>query len=395
MIFPPFPAQTSTPSAINRQDSRQKWEFDQRVSALKTELSDLKQTNKFVEAVSLISGIVDMYLSSKMKEAVKVVDSIMKKIINDQVKKEVSKIMPKIEKYVTETLGAEVLVRTTNQPQTVYAVAASLSEFELKKILIDKIEANKSINRSDTQKNLYNALVESYNSDNDIITSYGDVVLLKIGRDDQDKDEDPSTGSNRGTKKRKPDKDNESSKDSRQKIIAVTTLTIMKKYDYGHLEEIEVRQDDQPLYKFKEGDFKRLRLQDIEEMLLLLVQQKLTNLTIDERYDLNVALCMFTRRIIIQKWVEDLQLGVKSDHKKLNLTKTDTYTTNLRNNTAYTSHSDPHGIIYVDSFRRKRLMRTNKLHKFSDGMLNDVRSALYDIVARIRMEYLPIGNEAT
>ncbi|GJX87794.1 hypothetical protein Tco_0339808 [Tanacetum coccineum] len=57
----------------------------------------------------------------------------------------------------------------------------------------------------------------------------------------------------------------------------------MKKYDYGHLEEIEVRREDQQLYKFREGDFPRLFLQDIEDMLLLLVQQKLTNLTIDER----------------------------------------------------------------------------------------------------------------
>nr|GEW00781.1 hypothetical protein [Tanacetum cinerariifolium] len=125
--------------------------------------------------------------------------------------------MPKIEKYVTESMGAEVLVRSTNQPQTAYTVAASLSEFKLKKILIDKIEANKSINRSDTQKNLYNALVESYNSDKDIITSYGDVILLKRGRDDQDKDEDPFVGSDRETKRRKSGKDAESSKDSRSK----------------------------------------------------------------------------------------------------------------------------------------------------------------------------------
>nr|GEU60683.1 hypothetical protein [Tanacetum cinerariifolium] len=75
-----------------------------------------------------------------------------------------------------------------------------------------------------------------------------------------------------------------------RRIIAVARLTIMKKYEYGHLEEIEVRRDDQQLYTFKEGDFKRLRLQDIEDLLLLLVQQKLTNLTIDERYDFNVAL---------------------------------------------------------------------------------------------------------
>ncbi|GJS90785.1 retrovirus-related pol polyprotein from transposon TNT 1-94 [Tanacetum coccineum] len=154
---------------------------------------------------------------------------------------------------------------------------------------------------------------------------------------------------------------------SRRRIIAVTRLKIMKKYDYGHLEEIEVRRDDQKLYTFKEGDFKRLRLQDIEDMLLLLVQQKLTNLTIDERYDLNVALRMYTRRIVIQRRVEDLQLGVESYQKKLNLTKPDTYISNLRNKTAYTLNSDPHGIIYVDQFKRKRLMRANELHKFSDG----------------------------
>ncbi|GJY89142.1 retrovirus-related pol polyprotein from transposon TNT 1-94 [Tanacetum coccineum] len=34
-------------------------------------------------------------------------------------------------------------------------------------------------------------------------------------------------------------------------------------------------------------------------------------------------------------------------------------------------------------------MRTDELHKFSDGTLNDVRSDLDDILKRIRMEYLP------
>ncbi|GKE84594.1 hypothetical protein Tco_1558336 [Tanacetum coccineum] len=125
--------------------------------------------------------------------------------------------MPQIEKYVIESLGAEVLVRSTNQPQTSYAVAASLLEFELKKILIDKMETNKSINRSDIQNNLYNVLVEEYNSDKDILTSYGDVVTLKRGRDDQDNDEDPFAGSNRGTKTRKSSKDVEPSKGSKSK----------------------------------------------------------------------------------------------------------------------------------------------------------------------------------
>nr|GFB79070.1 hypothetical protein [Tanacetum cinerariifolium] len=69
---------------------------------------------------------------------------------------------------------------------------------------------------------------------------------------------------------------------------------------------ISVRRDDDQIYKFKEGDFKRLRLQDIEDMLLLLVQGKLSNLTIKERLAFNVSLRMFTKSIVIKRRVEDL-----------------------------------------------------------------------------------------
>ncbi|GJU87320.1 hypothetical protein Tco_1294866, partial [Tanacetum coccineum] len=117
--------------------------------------------------------------------------------------------------------------------------------------------------------------------------------------------------------------------------------------------------------------------------------EQLTNLTIDERYDLNVALRMFTRRIFIQRRVEDLQLGVKSYQKKLNLTKLDIFRSNIRNMTTYTAYSDPKGVIYKDQMNRNRLMRVDELHKFSDGMLDDVWSALNDIAKGIRMEYLP------
>ncbi|GJX22556.1 hypothetical protein Tco_0227001 [Tanacetum coccineum] len=205
--------------------------FERRVSSLETKLSELKQTNQFAEALSSILGIVDNYLVSKMKDAVNVavqlqsnklreeaqaenneflkqIGSNIKAIIKDQVKAQVSKIMPKVEKYVTESLGAEVLARSSNQPQTSYAAAASLSEFKLKKILIDKIEENKSMNRSYIQKNLYNTLIESYNSDKDLFASYGDVVTLKKGHDDQDKDEEPfeskSTSSSKGASRSQP-----------------------------------------------------------------------------------------------------------------------------------------------------------------------------------------------
>ncbi|GKC91253.1 hypothetical protein Tco_1151902 [Tanacetum coccineum] len=65
----------------------------------------------------------------------------------------------------------------------------------------------------------------------------------------------------------------ETSKDVylRHMIIAVISLKIMKFFGYSHLEEITVRRQDDVLYKFREGDFKGLCLQDIEDMLLLLV----------------------------------------------------------------------------------------------------------------------------
>nr|GFC83293.1 hypothetical protein [Tanacetum cinerariifolium] len=152
---------------------------------------------------------------------------------------------------------------------------------------------------------------------------------------------------------------------SKRRIIAITELQIMEWHDYKHLDWILVRRDDDQIYKFKEGDFKRLRLQDIEDMLLLLVQGNLSNLTVEERLAFNVSLRMFTRSIVIKRRVEDLQLGVESYQKKLNLTKPDTYRPDLR------------------------LMRIDELHKFSDGTLNDVRNALDDHLKGIRMQYLP------
>ncbi|GJQ91294.1 hypothetical protein Tco_0002433 [Tanacetum coccineum] len=61
-----------------------------------------------------------------------------------------------------------------------------------------------------------------------------------------------------------------------------------------------------------EGDFLRIHLHDIEDMLLLIVQNRLFNLKGEDIVHLAAALRMFTRRIVIQKRVEDLQLGVES-----------------------------------------------------------------------------------
>ncbi|GJS52236.1 hypothetical protein Tco_0625598 [Tanacetum coccineum] len=383
------------------------------------------------------------------KEYIDLVDTSVRTIIREEVKTQLFKILPQ-----------------------------AVSEFATP-VIEKTIEENKTYQIANYKKELYDALVQSYNTNKDLFDTYGEVFSLKRSQDERDKDQDPSARSDRGTKRRNSNKEAESStlnikfdtghteeqpddeaatkvdwfkkpkrpptpdrdwnkrkqinfrppqtwiskvahpeepptsfdqlndtpfdfyafvmnqlnisnltqeilwglkhqlfygfatnktssKDvySRKRIITITRVKIMKWYDYGHLNEIEVCRDDQELYTFKEGDFPRLHLQYIKVMLLLLVQQNLTNLTLDERYDLNVALRMFTRRIVIQRLVEDLQLGVKSYQKKLNLTKPDTFRSGLKKRTAYTAYLDPQGDIDRQLFQR-RLMRN--LEKFIGG----------------------------
>ncbi|GJV22529.1 hypothetical protein Tco_1371549 [Tanacetum coccineum] len=105
------------------------------------------------------------------------------------------------------------------------------------------------------------------------------------------------------------------------KILSIVSVTVDRQFGYGYLKEIMVRRAYQKLYKFMEGDFSNLHLNDIEDMLLLNVQNKLFNLEGDIIVDLEAALRMYTRRIIVQKRVKDVQLDAESYEKKLNITK--------------------------------------------------------------------------
>nr|GEW84018.1 hypothetical protein [Tanacetum cinerariifolium] len=482
---------------------------------------EMGQTNPFAEVVSAITGIVHQYMNQQMNEAVRVAFQIQTDPLHDAYQRENDEFLRTIDENMKRIIKEQV------------KVVADLSEMELKKIVIEKMEGNKSIQRPDKQRNLYKALVDAYEANKIILYSYVETVILKRRRDDDDdKDEGPSAGLDRGSKRRRegaedqpivqssqhpewfsqsqklptPDRDWnktlpaiqrstqtwiselekqadshssfnelldtlldfsnfimnrlrvdtltpellagptfklmkglckslieleyhfkrslqsnngsiqepidydkhahwgrkhqqfygfavnwESARDvySKRRIIAVTDLKIMEWHSYKHLDWITVRRDDDKLYNFKKGNFKRLRLQDIEDMLLLLVQGKLTNLTVEERFSFNVSLRMFTRSIVIQRRVEDLQLGVECYQKRLNLAKPDTYRSDMKRREAYTAYSNPRGFIYQNKDKKNRLMRIDKLHKFSDGTLTDVHTALHNHLKGIRMQYLP------
>ncbi|GJS39774.1 hypothetical protein Tco_0564817 [Tanacetum coccineum] len=147
---------------------------------------------------------------------------IIKEQVNAQVKKKINKILPRIDKLVNEQLESEVLIRSSNEAKTSHAIVANLSELELKKILIDKMKSNKSIDRSDEQKNLYKALVDAYEADKARLDTYGDTVTIKRRRDNADDDQEPSAGTDRGSKRRRARKEPESSSEPREKNSMTT-----------------------------------------------------------------------------------------------------------------------------------------------------------------------------
>ncbi|GJY26690.1 hypothetical protein Tco_0401416 [Tanacetum coccineum] len=125
---------------------------------------------------------------------------------------------------------------------------------------------------------------------------------------------------------------------------SVVNVLVEKRSGYGYLKGIMVRRVDQNLYKIKEGDFPDLHVNGIEDMLLLIAQNKLFNLDGDVIVDFVTALKMFTRGIIVKNRVEDVHLGVESYQRKLNLTKPQRTCQHISVKEPYTPNYDPPGL---------------------------------------------------
>nr|GFA12059.1 hypothetical protein [Tanacetum cinerariifolium] len=323
---------------------------------------------------------------------------------------------------------------------------------------------NKSIQRSDEQRNLYKALVDAYEADQSILDSYGETVILKRRRDDDDdQEEGPSAGSDRGSKRQREGKEPESAGAPLEsatrsagrvdtlthELLAGPTYELMKgsctsliELEY-HLEEVYKETTDQlewvnpegqqyphnllhplPLIPDNRANYENIKwIEDLVPRTMWIQEpinydkhalwgvshwgrkrQQFYGFAVNRESALDVY---SKRRIIavtdlkIVEWhsyrhldwitrrVKDLQLGVKSYQKRLNITKPDTYWSDLKRREAYTAHSNPRGFIYQNKDKKNRLMRIDELHKFSDGTLNDVRNALDDHLKGIRMQYLP------
>nr|GEV61696.1 zinc finger, CCHC-type [Tanacetum cinerariifolium] len=336
---PPIPP-TPIPSEVlqNLPTFDSVFRFDERLKSLEAKFSEYRQTNPFAEAVSNIPGIVHQYMNHQLNKAVRV--------------------------------------------------------------------------RSDEQRNLYKALVDAYEADKTILDSYGETAILKRRRKDDDDQEGPSAGSNRGSKRRRKEEPVQTTSQIEepshpvfetgaedQPIVQTsqhlewfpqqkkpptpdhdwnkTLPAVQGKLEY-HLEEVYKATTDQLDWVNPEGQqyphnllqplplipdnrgcrvipFAHFINNDLEYLRGGASSRKYTaSVTKTKAADYG-HIKMFTRSIVIQRRVEDLQLRVESYQKRLNLTKLDVYRSDLKRREAYTAYSNPRGFIYQNKDKKNRM----------------------------------------
>nr|GEY39119.1 hypothetical protein [Tanacetum cinerariifolium] len=342
--------------------------FDHRVSILEKELSQLKQDN-----------------------------------IKDKVKSQLPQILPKevsdfatpvIQSAINESLKNVILAKSSSQPKSTYEAVASLTA--------------------------------SYKLNKDLFESYGNTYSLKRDRDNKDKDEDPSVGSDRGLKKRKTSKDTEPTKGPTQSWLMTLASTADK--PSKTFDELMNTPIDFSAYIMNGLNITNLTQETLFGLAFKLLKGTRTNFVeleydfeecykaLSEKLDWDnpeggISTMTYTTSTTKTKAaqydlpsIEDIVLNIWSPvkvaydkhakcvtrvEKKINITKPETTRPGIRKRDPYTPYTDPKGFNYVDNQRRNRLMRSNELYKFSDGTLTRLRTSLGDITKNILMEYLP------
>nr|GEW05677.1 hypothetical protein [Tanacetum cinerariifolium] len=129
-------------------------------------------------------------------------------------------------------------------------------------------------------------------------------------------------------------------------ILSVVRIKVFSMYGYDYMKKTVLRRADLNEHVITERDFKQL---------------------------------------VIRQRVEDFQLGIESYQTQLNLIKPQWDATGFEYKHDYTVIDSPRAVIFWDKYRVQMMMRFNVIHKFSDGMLQQIDEALDYIVKEFRI----------
>nr|GEY51561.1 retrovirus-related Pol polyprotein from transposon TNT 1-94 [Tanacetum cinerariifolium] len=181
-----------------------------------------------------------------------------------------------------------------------------------------------------------------------------------------------------------------------------TLMSNSKDTDYAHLPKIKPRPEwlknipeenipvtPEPDWVIPPNELPK----PVNNLYLLHLQGKLNHLPRSDKVHLYNAINLWIRNIIIRQRVGDLQLGIESYQKKLNLTKPRWDASDFLFKEDYTIISKPRAVIYRDRNDQKKMLRENEVHKFCDGTLTRVLHKLDHMVKDFRLYQYNLGME--
>ncbi|GJZ10507.1 hypothetical protein Tco_0545266 [Tanacetum coccineum] len=149
-----------------------------------------------------------------------------------------------------------------------------------------------------------------------------------------------------------------------------------------HVDQLNVEVVFEAQWNIDEGDVSKPRSFEL--------QDKMHHLPLEDDRDFNNALLLFIRTTLIKNRVEDFPLGVESYQRTINLTKPKLYFKGINENIPYTMTGTGKGVVYLNGYNHRSLMKLNEVHKFGDGTLTKIQENLIEMPTKNK---LGRGNE--
>ncbi|GJZ95029.1 retrovirus-related pol polyprotein from transposon TNT 1-94, partial [Tanacetum coccineum] len=208
---PPLTIKTTNPLSI-LPDFASVFQFNDRITTLEKEVKELKKDPLHTQVTYLVDGHLDTRLGETREEFMNFLSESLTARIKEQVKDQMPQILPKkvsnfappvIEKLIKESRDEVNLAKVSSQPHSTYEAASTLTEFELKEILIDKMEKSESYLAAPEHRDCYDGLKKSYNLEKDFFFLYDVYSLKRIHKRQSKEGRHPTAGSREGLEEEK------------------------------------------------------------------------------------------------------------------------------------------------------------------------------------------------
>nr|GEU55921.1 retrovirus-related Pol polyprotein from transposon TNT 1-94 [Tanacetum cinerariifolium] len=161
---------------------------------------------------------------------------------------------------------------------------------------------------------------------------------------------------------------------------------IKKQKESEKPKEIIARRANGSIVSITESDYKNLNKNDIEDMYLQMVNDKVGDYA---EIGLLWSLSVFIRSTVTWERVHDFQLVVESYQWKVNLTTPTITFPGTEKYKVFSIVSEPmYGIIYKKNKKEKRVIRHQEIHKFCDATLKRVLDGLKSYNNDVKHSYV-------